>query len=56
MERTKSKKENRPQLNASRPKSPEDIANSSQGNEDEEKEVRTVSETCLNNENILNGR
>lgn len=42
MERTKAKKENRPQLNASRPKSPEDIANSSQGNEDEEKEVRLI--------------
>jgi len=44
MERTDAKKESRPQLNASRPKSPEDTANSSQGNEEEEKEVRLIIE------------
>jgi nuclear receptor-binding protein len=44
MERTEAKKESRPQLNASRPKSPEDVANNSQGNEEEEKEVRLIIE------------
>lgn len=43
MESTKTKKESRPQLNLSRPKSPEDVQNSSQGSEEEElKEVRHV--------------
>ncbi|XP_066924873.1 nuclear receptor-binding protein-like isoform X2 [Clytia hemisphaerica] len=43
MENTKSKKENRPPLNLSRPKSPEDAQNSNQGNEEEElKELRLI--------------
>ncbi|XP_057292067.1 nuclear receptor-binding protein-like isoform X2 [Hydractinia symbiolongicarpus] len=48
MENSKPKKDNRPQLNASRPKSPEDVVNSSQGSEEEEqKEVRLIIQmTC----------
>jgi len=48
MESTKAKKENRPQLNTSRPKSPEDVVNSSQGSEEEEqKETRLIIQmTC----------
>lgn len=45
MESTKAKKENRPQLNTSRPKSPEDNSSSNQGKSEEEehqKEVRHV--------------
>ena len=44
MEQTEAKKESRPTLNASRPKSPEDVANNSQGHEEEEKEVRLIIE------------
>ena len=40
MENTKSKKENRPPLNLSRPKSPEDAQNNNQGNEEEVKELK----------------
>lgn len=40
MENTKSKKENRPPLNLSRPKSPEDAQNNNQGGEEEVKEVK----------------
>lgn len=48
MESTKTKKDNRPPLNSSRPKSPEDAQNSSQGNEEEElKETRLIMQiTC----------
>ena len=45
MESTKAKKENRPQLNTSGPKSPEDNSSSNQGKSEEEehqKEVRHV--------------
>jgi len=48
MESTKTKKENRPPLNLSRPKSPEDAQNSNQGNEEEElKELRLVSKCFI---------
>jgi len=48
MESTKTKKENRPPLNLSRPKSPEDAQHSNQGNEEEElKELRLIVQmTC----------
>lgn len=48
MQLTDGKKECRPQLNASRPKSPEDMSSNCQGNEEEEKEVRLIIEMSCN--------
>jgi len=58
MENTKSKKENRPPLNLSRPKSPEDAQNNNQGNEEEvkeQKESRLVIQMSCTVKNLEDG-